>query len=296
MKLITRREVIKKGSRLLVGAATCTFFHSIPAGCSKPEPVSRVAAQLMRTTRDADLGDIRLQVVYDNVPHSDGLRTDWGFACLVEGIGKTLLFDAGRYDDIFMRNLSKMGIDPHQIDALFLSHDHPDHTGGSLRLLDQRRQLDVYLVDAFPSGFKSTLQKQGAAVIETQSPCQVAPCCLSTGEMTSWVKNEQALIILTDKGLIIITGCAHPGVVEIVEKTKLLTGMDVLLVAGGFHLLMDNASSIRKKALRLKELGVRFVAPSHCTGSQARKLLAEVYESRFIHSGVGRTINGGDLG
>jgi hypothetical protein len=77
--------VIKKGSRQLMGAATCTFFHSIPAGCSKAEPVSSVAGQLMRTTRDADLGDIRLQVVYDNVPHSDGLRTDWGFACLGGG-------------------------------------------------------------------------------------------------------------------------------------------------------------------------------------------------------------------
>jgi 7,8-dihydropterin-6-yl-methyl-4-(beta-D-ribofuranosyl)aminobenzene 5'-phosphate synthase len=85
-------------------------------------------------------------------------------------------------------------------------------------------------------------------------------------------------------------------VVEIVERAKLLTGSDVLLVAGGFHLLMDDAASIRKKASRLKALGVRFVAPSHCTGAEAIKILAETFASRFIHSGVGRTINGGDLG
>jgi 7,8-dihydropterin-6-yl-methyl-4-(beta-D-ribofuranosyl)aminobenzene 5'-phosphate synthase len=158
-----------------------------------------------------------------------------------------------------------------------------------------RNDISLALVKSFPWGFKKAVKKYGADVKEIDFPSVVSKNCLSTGEMRSVVKNEHGLIILTDEGSIILTGCAHPGVVEIVEQTKTITDQEVLLVAGGFHLLMDDAASIRKKALRLKELGVRHVAPTHCTGGEAMKLFAEVYGDRFIDSGVGRIITAADL-
>lgn len=290
MRPITRREAIKKGGRFLLGTATFSFFPAFASGCSKQELDPDIVAKLMQNTKNADIGNIKLTVVYDNVPHRKGLRTDWGFSCLVEGLDKTILFDAGRFDDLFMSNLSELKIDPHRIDELFISHDHPDHIGGTLKLLGIRNEINVSLVKAFPSGFKKAVKKTGANLAEVYQPRIISRNCLSTGELKNFIKNEHSLVILTNKGSIILTGCSHPGVIEIVECAKMITKKEVLLVVGGFHLLRDSGSSIRRKALRLKELGVRHVAPSHCSGGEAIKIFADVYGDRFIESGLGRKI------
>lgn len=295
MKPITRREAIKKSGRLLLGASACSLIPGFGTGCSPCEVDTELASRLMRETQKAKIGDIRFTILYDNVPYKDGLRTDWGFSCLVEGVDRTILFDAGRYDDIFLSNLTQLSVDLNRIDELFLSHDHPDHIGGVLKLLEARPDLKISLVESFPWGFKKAVGKRGGNVRETDHPCTIGRNCLSTGEMASAVKNEHALIILTDQGSIILTGCAHPGVVDIVEQTKAITQQDILLVAGGFHLLMDDASSIRKKAERLKRLRVRNVAPSHCSGGEAIGILADVFGARFLKSGAGRVLTFNDL-
>lgn len=295
MRSITRREAIKKSGRFIIGASACSLLPGLATGCSNQALDPDRVAELMQKTKNANLSDIRLSVIYNNVPNNRDMRTDWGFACLIEGLDKTIIFDAGRYDDIFLSNVAKLQIDLQQIDELFLSHDHPDHIGGTLKLLDIRHDIDVSLVHSFPSGFKNAVKKMGANLIETDQPCMVSAHCLSTGEMQSFVKNEQALVIRTDEGSIILTGCAHPGVVEIVERAQKITKQNVLLVMGGFHLLMDGASNIRNKGGQLKELGVRYVAPSHCTGGEAIKILAELYGDRFIDSGAGRIITAKDF-
>ena len=295
MQPITRREAIKRGGRLLLGTAAYSLAPGLTAGCSNREVDPDVASRVMQNTQNAAVESIRLKVVYDNVPHRKDLRTDWGFSCLIEGLDKTVLFDSGRYDDIFMSNLSALRIDPQMIDLLVLSHDHPDHIGGTLKLLASHNQIHVSLVKAFPSGFKNLVRSRGATLAVVDQPRSITRQCLSSGEMSSVIKNEHALVMLTDRGSIILTGCAHPGVVEIVARTIAITNREVLLLAGGFHLLMDNAASIRKKAVRLQELGVQFVAPSHCTGAEAIRILAEVYGEKFIRSGVGRVIAAGEL-
>jgi 7,8-dihydropterin-6-yl-methyl-4-(beta-D-ribofuranosyl)aminobenzene 5'-phosphate synthase len=123
----------------------------------------------------------------------------------VEELDKTIIFDAGRYDDIFLSNLSKLNVDLNRIDELFLSHDHPDHIGGVMKVLDARPDIDVSLVESFPWGFKKAVSKRGGHVSETDHPCTVSRNCFSTGEMTSAVKNERALKIPTDQGAIILT-------------------------------------------------------------------------------------------
>ena len=113
--------------------------------------------------------------------------------------------------------------------------------------------------------------------------------------MKSFIRNEQSLVILTDHGSIVLTGCAHPGVVEIVERAKSVTKQTVLLVAGGFHLLADYGSSLEKIASRLKALGVQYVAPTHCSGEEARSVMAKVFGDKFLEGGVGRVIFAKDL-
>lgn len=295
MKVITRRAALKQGGLYLLGTAACAAFPLIGLGCSQGGVDQEKAVALMQGTRKAAIDNIRLTVVYDNVPYRKGVRTDWGFACLVEGLDKTILFDTGRYDDLLMANLSRLRIAPRQIDTLFLSHDHPDHIGGVMAVLNVRPAVDIVRGESFRSGIKSTAGRPEPTTIEIHRPRRISNQCLSTGEMRSWVRNEHALIILTDHGIIVLTGCAHPGIVEIVEQAIALTRQDVLLVAGGFHLLMDDTSGIRKKTARLKQLGVRYLAPSHCTGSEAMKIMAASFGHRFIESGAGRMITADDL-
>ena len=295
MSVITRRESIKKAGRFLVGAATCAIYPSFLSGCSDKELDQSIVAHISKKTSYADIGKLKLTVLYDNIPYKKGLRTDWGFSCLVEGIDKPILFDAGRYDDLFLSNLSKLQIDSHQIDNLFISHDHPDHIGGVLKFLEIRPEINLALVKSFRAGFKKAVRKLGADITEIDRPSPVTNNCFSVGEMKSFVKNEHALVILTDKGSIIITGCAHTGIVEIVERTKKITNDEVLLVMGGFHLLMDGGSSIRKKATRLKELGVQYVAPTHCSGEEAQQIFARLYSDRYLDSGLGRIITANDF-
>ena len=295
MQPITRREMIKQGSRLLLGASACSLIPGFGSGCSQRQVDTELAVRLMQDTQKAKIDDIRFTILYDNVPYKKSLRTDWGFSCLVEGLDRTILFDAGRYDDIFLSNLSNLKVDLAQIDEMFLSHDHPDHIGGVMRVLAAQSEINISLVESFPSSFKRLVEKLGANIRETDQPCLISGNCLSTGEMDSFVKNEHCLIVPTDQGAIVLTGCAHPGIVEIVEQTKIITNQEILLVAGGFHLLMDNASSIRKKAERLKRLGVRNVAPSHCSGGEAIGILADVFGSRFLKSGAGRVLYVNDL-
>ena len=295
MKPITRREVFKRGGWFLLSAATCSLLPGFVTGCSQQELDQGKIYEIMQQIKTANINDIRLTVVYDNVPYRKGLLTDWGFACLVEGLEKTILFDSGRYYNPLMSNLLKLQIDPQEIEQLFISHDHPDHVGGTLKMVETNNNLNVTLIGSFPSGFKKLVKKRGAGVTEIGQPQIFSKTSLSSGEMRSAVKNEHALIILTDKGSIIITGCAHPGVVEIVERAKKITNKEIILLVGGFHLLMDSGSSIQKKAARLQELGVRHVAPSHCSGGEAREVFAKVYGDKFIKSGLGRTITASDL-
>ncbi len=112
--------------------------------------------------------------------------------------------------------------------------------------------------------------------------------------MGVWVK-EQSLIIQTEKGLIIITGCAHPGIVKIVKRAKDLLKKDILLVVGGFHLIGKSEKEIGEIVLEFKKLGVKYVAPCHCSGDIARRLFKEVYKENFINAGVGKIISIEDL-
>ena len=215
MKSITRREAIRKSGLFLLGTAACSTFPALVVGCSPNEMSPEKAGDLMKSIRKAPVDGIRLTVVYDNVPYRKDIRTDWGFSCLVEGLDKTILFDTGRYDDLLMANLSQLQIAPRNIDAVFLSHDHPDHVGGVMAVLNAHPAIDVALVESFPAGFKKAIGRRGGTARDIIQPCRLSNSCLSTGEMRSWVRNEHALVILTDRGAIILTGCAHPGVVEI---------------------------------------------------------------------------------
>ena len=240
------------------------------------------------------LKNLKITVVYDNYLYKEGLRTGWGFGCVIEGAEKTILFDTGGDAPTLLYNMEKLGIHPENIDTIVLSHIHGDHVGGLFGFLRENSNVTVHLLKSFDKRFKEDVRSLGAKVVEIHEPAEICKGVYTTGEMGFWIK-EQSLIVNTDKGLIVITGCAHPGIVNIVAKAKDLLGKDVLLVMGGFHLMGKSRNEIRKIINDFKKLGVRYVGASHCSGDTTRKMFEDEYKEYFINVGVGRIIKGDDL-
>ncbi|KPJ56205.1 MAG: beta-lactamase [Deltaproteobacteria bacterium DG_8] len=241
-----------------------------------------------------DIKNLTITVIYDNNPYKEGLETAWGFSCLVSGIDKTILFDTGGVGSIFLANMRRLGIDPKKIDSVVLSHIHGDHVGGLARFLEKNSDVTIYLPKSFPTSFKNDIRECGAKVVEVSSPLRICEQALSTGEMGTWIK-EQSLVISTNKGLVVITGCAHPGVVKIVRRAKDLLEKNMFLVMGGFHLFNEGTDKIREIITSFKKMGVQYVGPCHCSGDKARDLFEREYHKGFMSMGVGKTIIGRDF-
>ncbi len=265
------------------------------AGCSKGES-GKTASPKAEDVPPATEGDeeIDLTVVFDNNNFLDGLKTSWGFSCLIEGKGKTVLFDTGGDGDILLYNMSRLGIDPDRMDAVVISHSHGDHTGGLASLLEAHSNLEVYLPASSPAGLKDTVRSHGNRLVEVSGSLQICDGIRSTGEMGAEIK-EQALVVETEAGLLVITGCAHPGIVEIVGAAKSAGLSEVLLVMGGFHLGAKSGSEIETIIADFKALGVQHVGPCHCTGDKAIRAFRNAYGDDLIKVGVGKKISTREL-
>jgi len=232
---------------------------------------------------------VTLITVYDNYEHDPELKTGWGFSCLVKVGGKNILFDTGGESSTLLFNMQKLGIDPKTINTIVLSHIHGDHTGGLSGILEINSNLDVYLLKSFPGDFKNTVKSYKANVIEVSDPIKIYENVSTTGELGTWI-GEQALLVKTDKDLVVITGCAHPGIVEILREAKKITNEEIYLVLGGFHLGGTGDSKLRDIIKSFRELGVKKAAPCHCSGDRTRELFKEEYGEDFIANGVGMVI------
>ena len=243
----------------------------------------------LRGNIQAEASLIRLSVIFNNVSFDTCLKTSWGFSCLIEGTKDTILFDTGDQGDILLYNMKRMNIDPMGIDIVFLSHAHADHTGGLEALLKKNNRVTVYLPESFPISFKQTVKTYGASVKAVDGPIQILDHVYSSGKMGDPIK-EQALILKTPDGVAVITGCAHPGIANVVGKAKDLFNDDFCLVMGGFHLRGMTDPQIREIIRKLKQLGVDKIAPSHCTGEKAIDLFRKSWRDNFLEGGAGAII------
>jgi 7,8-dihydropterin-6-yl-methyl-4-(beta-D-ribofuranosyl)aminobenzene 5'-phosphate synthase len=229
---------------------------------------------------------MKIAVVYDNKSLYRELSSAWGFSCLV---GDDLLFDTGGDGPRLLSNMERMGLDVGRIKSVVLSHAHGDHTGGLAGLLAVNKEITIYLPRSFPTRFKEQV-KAHARVVEVHEPMEIAEGVYTTGEMRRGLV-EQALVLVTNRGLVVITGCAHPGIVRIVKKAKEIVGGEVYLVMGGFHLSVVRREAVEGVIADFRRLGVQKVAPCHCTGKQAMKMFAAEYGDDFIEVGVGKVLD-----
>jgi len=250
--------------------------------------------EVTQQTSSADekpaLEALTIRIVQDNYSCSDRLEAAWGFAAHLTGPQENILFDTGSDGALLLGNMAKMGLDPNRVETVVLSHNHADHTGGLIGLLQQNADITLYGLKSFPAQFQQTVRGYGARFVGVSRPQPICENVTSTGQVGTRIR-EQALIVRTKRGLVVLTGCAHPGVVRMVEKVKAQHEEEILLVMGGFHLGWAQAGEIEQIIGALKDLGVRYAAPTHCSGDKARALFKQHFGAQYLEVGVGKTID-----
>lgn len=210
---------------------------------------------------------MKITLIYDNEARDD-LEADWGFSCLVE-IENTpkILFDTGANGSILLSNMKKLDIDPTSIDEVFISHAHWDHVGGLSDLLEVNEVIKVYV----PISFKPSSAKEAIGIKE---PTRIHENVFSTGELKGI---EQSMAVKTEKGIIVIVGCSHPGVGNILKASSKF---------GNVHAIIGGLHGFRAFDL-FKDL--ELVCPCHCT--QFKSKIKDIYPAKCIDGGAGKMIS-----
>jgi len=244
----------------------------------------------------------------------------------IDGSGITLLLDTGATGTVLLHNAEKLSVSLRNIDAVILSHGHYDHTGGLLKLLEHinGRIPIVAHPDAFKQKYHvkkkiehvgipynvNELLNKGAIISQTINPFKLSEAIFTTGQVErttefeetpksyyyinknkferDFLLDDQALVIKHVDGLIIVTGCSHSGIVNILmHAQKIANEKDVYAIIGGLHLIGASEERINKTVDFIHTIAPRIVAACHCTGFKAQKQLSDKLKDSFkeIHCG-----------
>jgi len=261
---------------------------SAQPAASSPTVDAPTQTSVSTTTTSAPRQNVTITVVYDNTAAQAGTTADWGFSCLVEGLEETILFDTGAKGDVLLANMEALGARVGDIDVVVLSHEHKDHTGGLAAVLAATSGVRVYYPAQFSQTIVRMVEGTGATAIPVDGPALIGPGLVVTKPMGS--PAESALVVATAEGALVITGCAHPGVVEMAAAAREQAGGPVFAVMGGFHLGSASADHVERTIEGLKALGVQRCGPAHCTGEVATARMREAFGDGSIPMGVGASV------
>jgi len=258
------------------------------------------------------------------------LLGEWGFSALLETDTVNILLDTG-HGVSTTYNADILGIDLGKVDVMVLSHGHHDHTGGLREVLRRiRREIeiiahpDVWAAkygrrqghEARYSGMpfqRRELENLGARFNETREPVKITENVMTTGEIPMVTEfedinqnlcvmegkelkpdqllDDQALILNTGQGLVIILGCGHRGIINTIYHAQKLTGVEeIAMVIGGCHLIGATEERIWRTIAALRELEVQKIGVSHCTGMTAAVIMAQEFGDNFFFNNAGNRI------
>lgn len=213
----------------------------------------------------------------------DKFFNNWGISFL---IGENFLFDTFGKSSVLMKNIKKMKIDIQKIKYIFISHEHWDHTNGLWKILEKNKDVVVYICSKTPEEIKEKIISFGVKFQEIENLIKIKENIFSTGEMPSNYDSiyEQSLYIKTEKGLSLITGCAHSGLVVFIKKMKeMFPNEKIYSVIGGFHLKDSSINEIEKVINDLKYFEIDNFIPLHCTGKKATNLFQKNFKcEKFV--------------
>jgi 7,8-dihydropterin-6-yl-methyl-4-(beta-D-ribofuranosyl)aminobenzene 5'-phosphate synthase len=238
-----------------------------------------------------DCRSVKITTLVDNDVWLKGLESSWGLSLYVEvdsGEGRhRILMDTSGSPDVLFSNAGKLEVDLSDVEAVFISHWHMDHCGSLSHVLPLlRQQTPVYVPSVNPSGIRTIREAEGTPIV-CSDPLSLMDGAMSTGEMIGGVSEHSLVINVKDKGLVVLAGCSHPGIVNIVKRAQQVSGASkVHAVIGGFHISSKREGA--HVAEFMQESDVKLVSPCHCTGASARDAIADIIKSRCVKNGSGK--------
>ncbi len=216
---------------------------------------------------------LRIVITFNNCSSDTNLKAGPGFSAWIEYKERVLIFDTGSDYLTLLENMEKLNLDFMKVTDIFISHNHWDHIYGIPGIAGVKNfQVNTFI----PKSSVDAIIQQVPRLIykEVNEFKELYPGIWSTGEMSSKFLNttiaEQMIILETKEGLIVITGCSHPGIETLINLVKgKFPGKTIKLLIGGFHLEKKTKEEIKLISDYLKETGIKAIAPSHCTGETA---------------------------
>lgn len=252
---------------------------------------------------------------------------EWGYSALVEVDDKKILFDTGRKPETVLKNAEELGIDLSQVETVFLSHSHGDHTGGLLTLRKKLKQKNPNAISKIHVGegifeqrvnfrnrmleIKQELEKDGVMFIIHKKEFELLPGVWVTGPIDrihpeknyggKWkittknndsvidnIPEDQSLVINTEKGYVIISGCGHAGIINTIEHvTSKIENKNVYAIIGGFHLVNATEKQLTWTANHLRKHNISKIIGAHCTGINSLYTLKQLLNLERKNAVVG---------
>ena len=281
-------------SILAVVAVALAFLRlALPKFVSSASPATTSVTSSTLTTSSGfarSISFVKLVVLVDNYPNPQrpDLQTAWGVSIYVETPSARILFDTGPDPEVLKHNAEVLGIDLSKIDAVVISHEHFDHVGGLPLIAKLRPGLPVY-IPAPSSYLVSYVKRLGLEPRPVDKTIEIAPGVYVLKPLYGppW---EDALAIKTGRGIVLLVGCSHPGITNIVEEAMRELGNRVYMVIGGFHMAGYPLPKVKEVVEKLLSLGVEKIYPIHCSGDTIRHYLETHYPEHYGDGHVGLEI------
>lgn len=219
---------------------------------------------------------LKITIINDNEP-GNGLKNEWGWSAILESEQWTILFDADTRPDVMENNSRILGIDFNDVDFAFLSHYHLDHYGGFEYIGKIRKNLRVYTPEE-----SDLLMSFGLEPVALNHETMLYKHVHSTGPLKGFFIKEHGLVIEGDGFNVLVVGCSHPGIDNLVMKAREIVGY-LYLTIGGFH-------DPSKRQIDRVAMASRYISPAHCSGDDAKNYVKSKYSEKYVGVRTGSRI------